>query len=729
MSQKKLNHHDREVRKLVIIFKKGDTDNTIKASQLVLKKYPNSYVIHNIMGVSYASCNEFDKAQIHYKTSIKLNPTSAITYTNYGNLLRTIGKVDEAIDSYRKSIEINPNNYKTLNNLAITHQEIGGLNEAVEILKRAIKIDSINYLAHFNIANVYKDLELNSAAIKHYQLAKKANNEHSGIRNNLGLILNKEERYEEAIEDYTFNLKNNPEDVQSLVNIAMQYRQLGQLKKAIEFIDKARIYNKDKELEPRILSNKATIELDAGDFEDSIKDNKEALVLNPNYLPAYANNCLTLQQIGDYENLTLLYKKLLDQLEPAKEIASNNNILNKKLEEMSNIVALIKNSGRTGSIFLHSLLDGHPEVMTIPGVYFKGFFNPDLWSKLHYGNKNSNWRVQLLTNFFSFYDALFDAKSIINVPGAPMGGFPGYASGLSTLGEDKDISLKVDKEKFGQYMLTYLENFDDMTRSTFFKLIHLAYDSTIEKNTNTSVLFYHIHNPDFLESAQFIKDFPSAKFLQIVRDPIQALESWCKIDEKKEHVTASKEYSENNRYYNKFASVLNHFNNPIINYGKETTVIKLEDLKLETENTLRKLSKWLKIEYNQSMKNPSFQGHYYWGISKTTPGIKGFSKESISRELGIFFSENDQKRILPLMHFFRKNYSYTNTSEKDFIGLLNQSKDQLNELFDFEKLIISQSRSDDEKIDTQIKGLRVLMESIIKNTEEEKNLNNLPLTV
>ena len=81
------------------------------------------------------------------------------------------------------------------------------------------------------------------------------------------------------------------------------------------------------------------------------------------------------------------------------------------------------------------------------------------------------------------------------------------------------------------------------------------------------------------------------------------------------------------------------------------------------------------------------------------------------------------------MYFFRKNYLYTNISEKDFLNQLNQCKNQLEELFDFEKVIISQSNNDDEKIATQIKGLRLLMESIIINIQKENNLNNLPLLI
>ena len=68
-------------------------------------------------------------------------------------------------------------------------------------------------------------------------------------------------------------------------------------------------------------------------------------------------------------------------------------------------------------------------------------------------------------------------------------------------------------------------------------------------------------------------------------------------------------------------------------------------------------------------------------------------------------------------------------SDEDFLNQLNQCKNQLEELFDFEKVIISQSTNDDEKIATQIKGLRLLMESIIINIQKENNLNNLPLLI
>merc|ERR1712023_577715 len=51
------------------------------------------------------------------------------------------------------------------------------------------------------------------------------------------------------------------------------------------------------------------------------------------------------------------------------------------IEPSKNIVALL-GFGRSGSLFLHSLFDGHPEISTLPGYFFKGWFNEKTWPLL-----------------------------------------------------------------------------------------------------------------------------------------------------------------------------------------------------------------------------------------------------------------------------------------------------------------------------------------------------------
>ena len=51
--------------------------------------------------------------------------------------------------------------------------------------------------------------------------------------------------------------------------------------------------------------------------------------------------------------------------------------------------------GRSGSLFLHSLLDGHPQISTLPGYFFKGWFSKTTWPIFKPNTEESNWRENL----------------------------------------------------------------------------------------------------------------------------------------------------------------------------------------------------------------------------------------------------------------------------------------------------------------------------------------------
>ena len=66
--------------------------------------------------------------------------------------------------------------------------------------------------------------------------------------------------------------------------------------------------------------------------------------------------------------------------------------------------------GRSGTGLLHSLIDGHPEISTLPSVYFSEYFNHSTWEKI----TNEGWDL-IVDNFMKIYDVLFDARSTMPV--------------------------------------------------------------------------------------------------------------------------------------------------------------------------------------------------------------------------------------------------------------------------------------------------------------------------
>ena len=57
-------------------------------------------------------------------------------------------------------------------------------------------------------------------------------------------------------------------------------------------------------------------------------------------------------------------------------INSNNQLTDK-------VVALV-HFGRSGTGLLHSLIDDHPEVSTLPSIYLSEYFNHSNWEKINY---------------------------------------------------------------------------------------------------------------------------------------------------------------------------------------------------------------------------------------------------------------------------------------------------------------------------------------------------------
>ena len=158
--------------------------------------------------------------------------------------------------------------------------------------------------------------------------------------------------------------------------------------------------------------------------------------------------------------------------------------------------------GRSGSLFFHSLLDGHPEITTLPGYYFKGWFGMDLWQKLSPDLSRSDWREHLTTTVLSEFEPLFDASCRKNVLGEPLQNTDWLAKdlGFTSMGPDGSESLLLDKTAFRHEFLSLLKSLPSLGISECFELIHKAFESSVDNNRNAcrssdKTIFYHIHNP------------------------------------------------------------------------------------------------------------------------------------------------------------------------------------------------------------------------------------------
>ena len=73
------------------------------------------------------------------------------------------------------------------------------------------------------------------------------------------------------------------------------------------------------------------------------------------------------------------------------------------------MVALV-HFGRSGTGLLQSLVDGHPEVSTLPSIYFSQYFDHSIWTNII----SDGWHG-MVDRFIEIYEVLFDASSYVPV--------------------------------------------------------------------------------------------------------------------------------------------------------------------------------------------------------------------------------------------------------------------------------------------------------------------------
>ena len=86
------------------------------------------------------------------------------------------------------------------------------------------------------------------------------------------------------------------------------------------------------------------------------------------------------------QGVDLALNETFDNLANAENtlVNSRTNIavdLNLKPRFPDRMVTLV-HFGRSGTGLLHSLIDGHPEVSTLPSIYFSQYFRPSNWEKI-----------------------------------------------------------------------------------------------------------------------------------------------------------------------------------------------------------------------------------------------------------------------------------------------------------------------------------------------------------
>ncbi|MBI5240190.1 MAG: sulfotransferase [Elusimicrobia bacterium] len=283
-------------------------------------------------------------------------------------------------------------------------------------------------------------------------------------------------------------------------------------------------------------------------------------------------------------------------------------------------VLLLYYWGRSGTLFLQSLLDSHPEVLTLPGCALM-LFHVQQWDWI----SEESAPEKRIARFCEHprNAALFD-------------GSKDKTDGLAALGPGRDTPLSVDQEAFRRHMLAILAAAGRPDRGTFFLAAHFAYAlARGEEIGRKRVIVYQMHSADPIATRNTLADFPGrVKAIGMVRHPMRALNSHLRMRLLQSRANPAHDGAANTEYhlmvrtgvyagYYKhqlvgWTEIRRYFDLPLL-------PVKLEDLHSQPRREMEKVAAWAGIGWDDSLLKSTFNGLQYWGDPQAVKPMQGFS--------------------------------------------------------------------------------------------------------
>ena len=123
--------------------------------ETLLRKAPESFELHELLGLAYAAQHQDAKANEHLEKAVRLKPDSTAARTNLGASLLRVGKPELAEAQFKKAADLEPQNFDAVHNLGEFYVRSGKLTQATPLLEQAQHIDPSHYDNGYDLSLAY----------------------------------------------------------------------------------------------------------------------------------------------------------------------------------------------------------------------------------------------------------------------------------------------------------------------------------------------------------------------------------------------------------------------------------------------------------------------------------------------------------------------------------------------------------------------------------------------
>jgi tetratricopeptide (TPR) repeat protein len=203
-------------KKATVAMNYGLPKQAVQYAEKTLELDPNHHKAQNLLGLAYIQLENLPAAAAALERCAEINPDFPDAHLNLGAIYEKLNRTDEAVGSYRRAFELGDSVEAAVNLARLLFNEEKPEEALVYINKAAEKDQTV---AVFNLK---------------------------------GVILNKMERYSEAIEAFDRAIRISPKDIVTRMNLGIALVNTGNYDRARQVFEYILPYVQDQVLKDRI---------------------------------------------------------------------------------------------------------------------------------------------------------------------------------------------------------------------------------------------------------------------------------------------------------------------------------------------------------------------------------------------------------------------------------------------------------------------------------------------
>ena len=263
---------DAYISLFIVLFKLKEFDSIIILENKILSLAPEHFEVLDILGITYYELGDFDKAKNYLKKALEIEPNSMKALNQIANVYISVGDNKNAVQAYKKAIENDPSGLSSYN-LGMLYLATNEFKKAYKMLKEAYKIDK-NYVYLASLALACLTLE----------------------------------KWDEAIEHFSFLSANFPDDVTYKYNLSCAYQGAEKYDEAIKILE---YLNANYPASALILKRLSQVYIAINNYEKATEIYTKLIVISPFDIKLYYECALLCLKCCDYDNAESLMKKII----------------------------------------------------------------------------------------------------------------------------------------------------------------------------------------------------------------------------------------------------------------------------------------------------------------------------------------------------------------------------------------------------------------------------------